>query len=63
MNNGNFPRRKLAKRKSALERRLKDVDTHSKLLGVEGTDKELTKLKIERAKSDVAGLKAKLGIE
>lgn len=48
----NFPNRKLKRRQSALERRLKDVDLHSK----SGNN-----VKMERAKSDVSTLKVKLG--
>lgn len=51
----NMPHRKEAKRKSALERRLKDVSKYS------SSPDHASKL--ATAKSDVAGLKKKLGLD
>lgn len=52
----NMPHRKEAKRKSALSRREADVSKYA-------AQGEESKTKLESAKSDVAGLKNKLGIK
>jgi hypothetical protein len=59
----NFPGRIESRRKSALGRRLADVETHAKDASVDSEAGALAKLKLERAKSDVSGLKAKLGVK
>jgi len=60
----NFPDRSTKRQQGALARRTKDVDKHNAFLhDHKDLTGELAKGKLDRAKSDVEALKAKLGLK